>query len=150
MNNVVKLAEPTVEPKAKRSGASTDARIIRECVAYAQAMGAAAAGFRADPDCDNKFAGPTSVRLYDSAHASLEKLTKLKAVTPEALQAKARIVPAIFEQCAGALEDCEFAFIEAFAADVQAYLRPTIEERWRLNLAAKRAAAQSREAIALN
>ena len=31
MNNVVKLkAEPTVERKAKRSGASTDARIIRD------------------------------------------------------------------------------------------------------------------------
>jgi hypothetical protein len=68
---------------------------------------------------------------FDRARVSLEKLAKLKAVTPEAVQAKARIVPAIFKHCEGALEDFEFAFIEAFAADVKAYFEPIIEERWR-------------------
>jgi hypothetical protein len=120
-----------------------DTALIRECVIFAQSLGAYAVGFKADPDGDNKHAASLGSFHLDRARQALTKLLRTRATTAEGLQAKARIVPMMLDNSAGDLDEDDEAFLLSFAADVKAFLKPTIDEHWRADLAAKRGAVVS-------
>jgi hypothetical protein len=111
--------------RAKRANTA----LIRECVIYAQSIAAHDAGFNVDPDGNMIHAAPLGDYHIDRAHQALVKISRIPVTTAEGLQAKARIVRA--------LEKHEEAFLLSFAADVKAFLEPTIDEHWHADLAAK-------------
>jgi hypothetical protein len=51
---------------------------------------------------------------------------------------KTRIVSVVIDEAHQSIERHEEAFLLSFAADVKAFLGPTINEHWRADLAAKR------------
>jgi len=96
--------------------------LIDECVIYAQAVGAFEAGFIADPDRNTDHAARLGQMHDDRAFAALEKIAAMPAKTADSLEAKARIVPLIFQSdCV--LDEREQACILSFAADTKAFLQ---------------------------
>jgi hypothetical protein len=119
--------------RAKR----TNIALIRECVVFAQSIAAYEAGFKADPDGNNAHAAALGNHHLARARQALVKLSHTPATTAEGLQAKARIVSVVIDEAHQSIERHEEAFLLSFAADVKAFLGPTINEHWRADLAAK-------------
>jgi hypothetical protein len=112
--------------KAKRSPgkAPLDTQLIKECVIYAQEIGAFHAGFGADPDGASKNAAGLGNRHSSRARQALAKIATMKASTPMGLDAKARILPVIIQDDEGGMESASEVFYRTFAADVRAFPRP--------------------------
>ena len=108
----------------------SDARLISECVVYAQEIGAYHAGFKADPDGSSKNAAGLGDLRYQRAQQALTKIATMKARTPTGLDAKARILPMVIDDNEGSLQDIDEAFCRTFAADVQAFLDPLVHADW--------------------
>lgn len=121
MNNVVKLK---IRKSRTRPGdsRSPDARLIAECVIYAQSVAAWAAGFEADPDGDCVHANKLGADARARAGVALKAIPKMKATTASGLLAKARIVPTIIKDAAGSLDEREEDYMASFVADVTDYL----------------------------
>lgn len=128
--------------KAKAKAAPSDARLIQKCVVYAQEIAAFHAGFRADPDCDGKYAvGPLGVRHENCAQQALKDIAAMSASTAAGLQAKARILPIVVDDCDGSfMDDTAAAFYRSFAADVKLFLEPELHSAWLAENASKREA----------
>jgi hypothetical protein len=119
--------------KAKRSpdkATASDARLISECVVYAQEIGAYDAGFKADPDGSSKNAANLGDQHLVRARQALAKIATMKASTPTGLQAKARVLPLVIEDCGGSLQESDEAFCRSIAADMQAFLDPLVHADW--------------------
>jgi hypothetical protein len=117
--------------KAKRPGDSaSDARLVSECVIYAQEIAGYQAGFMADPHSSSKNAAGLGKRRYDRAQQALTKIATMKASTPYGLDAKARILPLVIDDNEGSMQDIDEAFCRSFAADVRAFLDPLVHADW--------------------
>jgi hypothetical protein len=116
--------------KSKRSpAASSDTRLIKECVIYGQEIAAFYAGFEADPDGSSKHASGLGGRHEDRARRALTQIATTNASTPAGLDAKARILPLVIEDSdgsGGVMEEADEAFYRSFTADVRAFLDPLI------------------------
>lgn len=107
---------------AKERRAHKDHKLIRECIRYAQAVGAFEAGFKADPTGDSEFAGPAGNDYIASYNASLKVIARLSATTMEGVAAKSRIVPLVIQAAARSLDAADAAFFLSLAADVDKIL----------------------------
>lgn len=107
-----------------------DATIIREAVAYAQAIGAYHNGFKADPGGDNDTAASLGDRHYRQALSILPRLASIPASSAQALDAKARLVQIVLDDTGnyGCISEESTAFFRSFAADVHSFLEPIIGE----------------------
>jgi len=65
------------------------------------------------------------------AGEALAEISRTPATTPQGLQAKARIVPAVIKNAAGSPDEREEDFFLSFSADVKAVLQPIIDNEWR-------------------
>lgn len=124
-------ANAKAKAKAKKTPLR-DASLIRECVAYAQSLAAFNAGFKADPDGSMKYASKSGDYYSRRAEEALNKMSQMKAQTPEGLQAKARIVSDIIGsvQYEG-FDGSSAAFLRIFGVEVKNFLQPIVEEGWR-------------------
>jgi hypothetical protein len=122
--------KPMTKSKASRQKAISDARLIKECVIYAQEIAAFHAGFTADPDGSSKHAAGLGDRHERRAQQALAKIAAMKASTPEGLQAKARILPVVIHDDEGSMESDSEVFYRTFAADVRAFLDPLVHANW--------------------
>jgi hypothetical protein len=102
-----------------------DQRLIEECSIYAQSLAEFDEGVSADPKVENVG------RHADRAAAALEKIAAISAKTAEGLQAKAGIVAMVIGDAHGELQERDEKFFLSLAADVKAFLQPTIDERAR-------------------
>ena len=118
--------------KAKRSPgkAASDARLISECVIYAQEIAAFHAGFIADSDANKDHAASLGDRHHDRAQQALRKIATMKASTATELDAKARILPMVIHDSPGSMESADEVFYRTFAADVRAFLDPLVHADW--------------------
>jgi hypothetical protein len=129
--------KPATKAKRSHDNAASDARLISECVIYAQEIAAFHAGFMADSDGNKDHAAGLGDRHQQRAQQALTKIATMKATTPTALDAKARILPVVIQDCEGSFQDADEAFFRSFAADVRAFLGPLVHADW---VAAKDAA----------
>jgi hypothetical protein len=125
--NVISLPAP----KGEASSPPPDNRgLLRDCVAYAQAIGGYHAGFGAEVTGDSDFAGNTpgasGDRLYKRACKLLVTIGRTPATTARELQAKARIVPIILHDAGGVPQDRDLEFFASFASEVNDFLDPLI------------------------
>ena len=97
-----------------------DDSLVRDCVIYAQAIGALKAGYEADPDPNGRYAGSLSLRFYQRAEGALARIAERPTHTSQGLEAKARIVPVIVARHMGVLPEAEL--ISHFADEVRADL----------------------------
>jgi hypothetical protein len=72
-----------------------DARLIRECVRYAQAAGAEGAGFGVDPTGDSTYAAAASDTFLRAAEDALRYVSMAAPKTPAGLLAKVRLIPMV-------------------------------------------------------
>lgn len=153
MTNVVKFKKPASKrkgSKAKRPTASKDERLINECVIFAQSVAANDAGYDADPDGNNEYATRAGARHSARAAAALAYISETPATTAEALQAKARIIPAVIKDAAHSMDEREEAFFLSFGADVKDYLQHIIDANWKAAAEAKRDGNTARTDTALS
>jgi hypothetical protein len=107
---------------------SSDKALINECVTYVQSVAAFRSGFEADPDGDYKSAETLGKPHEARARKALMKITATAATTPEGLQAKAMIVPFVFQDGGGACgEKDQSAFLQSFGENVKKFLRPIVD-----------------------
>ena len=107
-----KLSHNVISLPVPKSDASTDHGLIRNCVAYAKALGAFHEGSNADPDGNGAFSGgsPSFQRLKSRARKLLTTIARTPATTANGLEAKARIVPMIMRDADGDFQDREQEF----------------------------------------
>jgi hypothetical protein len=120
--NVVSLPVPKGEAS---SPPPDDQGLLRDCVAYAQAIGGYHAGFAADDTGNSDFAGePGSIgdRLLKRAYKLLVTIGRTPATTASGLRAKARIVPLILRDADGSAQDHDLEFFASFASEVKDFL----------------------------
>jgi hypothetical protein len=122
--------KPATKAKRGPGKAPLDARLINECVVYAQGIAAFHAGFGADPDGGSKHAEGLGNPHYERARQALMKIATMKARTPAGLDAKARILPVVIHDSEGSMESADEVFYRTFAADVRAFLDPLVHADW--------------------
>jgi hypothetical protein len=132
---MAKAKTKNIARASKKRGATksvSDASLIRECVAYAQSIAAFNAGFKADPDGSMKYASKAGDYYSRRAEDALNKMSQMKARTPEGLQAKARIISDIIGsvQYEG-FDGSSAAFLRIFGVEVKNFLQSIVEEGWR-------------------
>jgi len=106
--------KPAAKAKAKAKAGGRDARLIRECVRYAQAAASEGAGFGVDPTGGNDFAGAASDAYLRVAEDALRFVSKTAPETPAGLLAKVRLVPMVlnYQNFAGIDRYCGAFFVE--------------------------------------
>jgi hypothetical protein len=116
-------------------GAATpppDRELIRDCVAFAQAIGGFYAGFVAESTGNSDFAGgPSGNRMFNRAHKLLAAIASRPATTAMGLQSKAGIVPLLVQDNEGVFEDSGLEFLLSFASEVKEFLEPLVREEER-------------------
>ncbi len=126
--NVVSLQAP----KGEATSPPSDHGLIRDCVAYAQAIGGYHAGFAADVTGNNEFAGhepsASGDRLFNRACKLLVSISRTPATTARGLSAKARVAQIVIDDHSGdILENETVAFFTSFASEVNDFLKPLIK-----------------------
>ena len=141
-----KLSHNVISLPVPKSDASTDHGLIRNCVAYAKALGAFHEGSNADPDGNGAFSGgsPSFQRLESRARKLLTTIARTPATTANGLEAKARIVPMIMRDADGDFQDREQEFFGSFGAEVKAFLEEQQFDADARKYAAKAEAASPR------
>jgi hypothetical protein len=74
--------------------------------------------------------GPLGSGARVGALSGQQRIATMKASTPTGLDAKARILPLVIQDCEGSLQDSDEAFCRSFAADMRAFLDPPVHADW--------------------
>jgi len=105
-----------------------DAAVIHAAVGFAQSVAAQRAGYNVDPGINRVGGGPDVAQelgnsYRDRSRSLLKELSETPAKSREAIEAKARLVPLIFDDAGGDPLPARFNnFFRRFAQDVRVFL----------------------------
>lgn len=138
------MAKATNNTKRKtlpKSGKRADARLIENCIAYAQCISSINAAFAADPDPNCETSNRTCDTMSKQARKLLAEIATTPATTHQGLQAKARIAVMAAKDNSGFDSQNEvFEFFSLFAKEVKEQLQPLINDDWKSSKSEKAAA----------
>jgi hypothetical protein len=117
-----KAAKKSKSKVTKRKRSEPDSDLIRDCVEYLAARGAADAAFQADSTDDSIHAVAVSAVHHSKASHLLPRLTARVPETRLGLRSKARVAEHFFVHATFELSGAERAFMCTFANQVADYL----------------------------